>query len=217
MYTAKKISIIAGSLGATVLFVSLLFVAFFGDIMTLYMEGTTGYEFAYKKWGDSFFNKSTIYDLSISDKSGQFSVRSEKTVLDVDVPGILKDRKVSLKCDAKNVYIEIEVAGNEFLLMAFNPDQKYADISFEYNDDGRTLELSDFNAASDKIKVSGGFSFDRKTDYVQINISISFSPEFVEKFPDIVKNSALSPDDEGWYGTVINLKGPAVILRAFYS
>lgn len=213
----KKTSIIIAFLTAVISAFVLLFLIFFGNIAAFVLENNTGYYFDYSKWGDGLFDKSIIYDLSIKDRSGNFAVKSSKTIIDVDLSSILKERNLVFSCDAENVRIDIKSAGNEFLLVAFNPAQKYADISFIFSDNGRIIQLSEINAVSDAIKVSGGVSFDRQKDYIVLDISISLSPEITEQFPDIIKDNALYPDENGWYGTVINFKGNAKLLRAIYS
>ncbi|MGB3112096.1 MAG: hypothetical protein WBB84_03850, partial [Candidatus Omnitrophota bacterium] len=99
----------------------------------------------------------------------------------------------------------------------FSGDRKYEQMAFTAYIDKMAVKISGFKAMSPDVRMMGNCVFFWGKDDISLDLNISFSPEAASVFPEEIKNEFLSPDENGWYSTVISYKGNALMLMAFYS
>ncbi len=208
----------------TILVVLSAIFIFFDRVAAFYVNRFTDYRFAYDKWGAGPFDRSDIENARIALKGSEAGIRAREIHFDFDIYRWLAEREIALSCQMKDVFFEVKgenvprlFPADSVLAKPFGPDQKYDRIEFRFFSDKKETRLSNFRARSDDIKVTGDYTFLKEKDEVSVDFKISFSPEFSSSFDENIRENVLSVDEDGWYSTIINYKGNALLLKALYS
>ena len=165
-----------------------------------------------------------IEGLKALTKNKKLDISADKAFIRVLAGQSLKEKKIimvcrmeSVKLDAKMESTEGGSAADNVMAMPFSSDQKYKELRFTVALDGKATSIKGFKADSDDIRMAGDCVFYRGKDDISLDFKISFSPQISATFPEDVRNGVLSPDEGGWYSTVISYRGNMLMLMALYS
>lgn len=193
----------------------------FSDRLTTFcIERTTGYSLSYDKWQGSVFDSVKIegMDLKVQDKG--FSILADNMKMDIEELNVLGSRKINLTCDMKGVTFllkEEDKSSGNMMYMLSGSNNKYEKVRFKLFFNNDKFKITEFEAQSENIKVSGDYDLNKEKDEISVDIKISISSEMAEKLGDDVRNNVLTLEDDGWYSTIINYNGNPVFLKALYS
>ena len=201
--------------------------SFFTDeLLRFAVNNFTQYSIQYDKWNGSIFGNSKVLGLSVSSKTRLITINSEKTNLKISLLNILLNREIILHCTMQGVSLSEGRAGDkskgkpisgDIFKLIYSSKESYQNISFILAMSRGNLDVSNFKAYSDNIRVDGLYSFSRNKESVTADIKISFSPALVATFKEEVRERLLSPDEGGWYSTSINYSGNPILLGAFFA
>ena len=150
-------------------------------------------------------------------------INSDKVILDLKASQSFQERRFVLGIVMKGVTFtsekgeDIVPSSGGVLAVLMSPDNKYEKVAFTVALDRAILKVSDFNAESQDIRIKGNCEFFREQERVSLDLAVSLSPEIAAKLPSEIREKTLSPLEDGWYSTVISMKGPVALLRAIYS
>lgn len=177
------------------------------------------YVLNYTSWNGTLFRENKIRDLSFFDKDGNFGIKSENVELYLKMRELIKEKKFILNCEMSEVFFTIkqdEKTFDNIHAVLFDPNRRYKNVKFTLSLDKENLNILDFNAESRNVKINGNYAFFKPKNKVTLEFKVSFSPEISAQFGDVIKQGALSQDDNGWYSTVISFKGNALLLKALW-
>lgn len=199
-------------------------------IAAFYINTFTEYTITYDKWGENPFNRNRIDGMVVSLKDKGIGARAEEATFTLNFRDLVDKRKIVIDCDFTEVSflaftdsreeetgLSPEEAFNNVLDLPFKSDQPYGDVTLTLIVDTKTVQIKDFNAVSKDIKVTGDYTLYRSNNNIAVDIKISVSPEMSAKLGEDLRNNLLSPDEGGWYSTIINYKGSPLLLKALYS
>ena len=115
---------------------------------------------------------------------------------------------------------------DSFLAIALHDDllSVVVDSGQEYNFvfellflEGSFIKIKDLKAISKDVHFDGTYEYYYERDVVQVEVSVAFSPEITTKYPDLIDQYRLAEDENGWYGFVYEVKGPASFIRGMSS
>lgn len=207
----------------TVSFISSI-ILFSDRIASFYINNFTAYNINYDKWGISPLNRSDIYGLELSIEGRGMTVKVDSVRFDINFRETIKSRSLVFSCELNGLSLEqpdkevSAMPGSGGLLSSFDP----SDIIFDRIDLSAQIgrdkyKVTDFKASSKDIRLVGDCEYLNASEYISIDLKISFSTAFFEPFPDSLFKKALTYDEQGWYSTVINYKGNILLLKAMYS
>lgn len=189
-------------------------------IITFSVNRFTNCELTYKKWGNNPFDKGRIYGMNLGLDKGAFTLYADEAVLKPSFDQLAKKGQIILSFSMKGVRLGSKkgmASSDDIFSLPFSPEQKYGRMGLVAALGGNVIKITDFNARSKDIKMSGTCTFLRDRNDISVYFKISFSPEISATFPEDLRKHALALDDDGWYSTVIDYKGNALFLKALYS
>lgn len=195
-----------------------------GRIISFSVNAFTGYTLTYDRWKGNPLAKSELYGLELRIKGKDFSVSAERGYLDLDLPAFLKDRKLHIEVRLKDAVLASPPLGKEgmdpgdnVLSEVFKAREVYDEVAFVVWMGPREVKIEQFIANSGNIRLQGDYSLQKDKDVIDLDLKLSFSPQIAGSLPQEVRENVLSPDEGGWYSTVINYKGNPIFLKALYS
>ncbi|MEA3489319.1 MAG: hypothetical protein U9R44_03125 [Candidatus Omnitrophota bacterium] len=195
-----------------------------GRVAAFSIDHFTDYRLSYGQWTGNPIGKSEIDGLSLDLKGKSITVRADKALLNCDARKLLWLRQLNLECEmggvsltSKGETVPFVVFSDNVLANLFGPDQKYEKIIFTLFLDEATLKITGFKAYSKDVRIQGDFTLLSRNDEISIEFKISFSPEISSTFTDDIREKVLSPDEGGWYSTIISYQGNPLFLKALYS
>lgn len=204
--------------------VCLFAILYVDRIIAFSVERFTPCRMTYDRWGSSPFNRSEIDGVRIELKNNEFAARAEKSRFRFKPDRLFKDGQLVVDCEMEGVSFYVKAIdeqgsgpGGNVMAIPFGSGQQYESIVFRLFLDKGAFKVLDFSAHSMDIKMKGEYAFFKEREEIYIDLKILFSPELSGTFPDNVRDGILSPDEDGWYGTVINYRGNPVFLKAIYS
>ena len=199
-------------------------VIFFDRVGAFYINHFTDFRFEYDEWGPSILDRSNIKGAHIVLKGSGAGIRAGDIQFDFNAVKWIIDREAVLSCQMKGVTFEVDeeevprlLSPDSILAIPFNSLQEYDSISFKLFSNSKVIQLSGFNAHSENIRMKGDYSLFKDRDEVSVDFKISFSPEFSASFNEDIRENVLSLGEDGWYSTIINYKGNALLLKALYT
>jgi len=217
--TARLLSVFA----VIVILLSLTF--FYVDrIAVFFINQYTGYNLSYKEWSRPSLNTAELGEVYLELEDPGLAIRAEKASLTLEGRRSFAEKKLILACEMRGLsFVSSDPAGEDkstdvnILEVPFHADQKYESIQFVVYLGDKTVKVEGMKALSRDVNMTGEYAYDANDGSVAIKLKISFSPELAASFADNVRENVLAPDEDGWYSTVIDYKGPAVLLKALYS
>lgn len=182
----------------------------------------TDYRMSCEKWAGNPLGSSVLTGFHLEAKRSGVAVSAARGELDINGIKLVREGTFIMKCALTDLDMSAAalrkagspVSPNDILTIAFSPEHKYK-VRFSVYRDDNILKISEIEAESSYIRMKGDFSLDQRNKRVEIDITISFSPEIAGKLPDNMLKDGM--DEQGWYSTIINLQGPLVLLEALYS
>ena len=190
----------------------------------------TDHRLTYARWGRNPFDRSEVEGVKLELNDRQFAVAAEKVRFDLKAGRFLEQRQFVLRCEMEGVTFPFVEEGrpelaphaegsdssssDDILAIPFGPDQKYERMIFTVFLDKDTVKIAGFEAYSKDVRMKGDYAFHKKKDEISIDLKISFSPDASDAFANGIKENILSPDEGGWYSTIISYKGNPAFLRA---
>ena len=190
----------------------------------MFAERYGGVDISYDKWTGNPLDRSSIKGLTLILKGRGIIVKEDSADLDVDLGAgkMFSDRAVNIICDMKGVAFNIPEAsgsgvGGDILALSFSPTVQYDSIDLKIRYAKEAVYLYDFSADSDSIRMAGSCNYFRKGDYLELLLHISVSSDVYNSLPEQIRSTALTAEDDGWYGTVIDIKAPWKIFQFMSS
>lgn len=200
---------------------SILFV-FADKIAAFSVDHLTEYRLSYDKWGNPF-DRSQVEGMLVEVKDKGIGLHAKEANFHLQLNELLTKRELVVYCEFKEVSPVVlgktqpTETGSDILAIPFSAGQVYGDVDFTLTFTGDTLRISSFRAISKDVRVTGDYVLFMKKDNISVDIKISFSPELSAQIDEDLRKNILSPDEGGWYSTVINYKGNPLLLKALYS
>ncbi len=193
----------------------------------------TDHRLTYDRWGGNLFDRSEVEGLDLELNEGTFAVIAEKARFDLRTRQLFKKRQFVLECEMEGVSFPSadksrsepalveegagEASSDSILAIPFSPDQKYDRMVFTVFLDKGAVRVEGFEAYSENVRMKGDYVFFKDKNEVSVDLKISFSPDISAALEGSIKENILSPDEGGWYSTVISYRGNPTFLRALFS
>ncbi|MFH1305265.1 MAG: hypothetical protein ABIH74_02540 [Candidatus Omnitrophota bacterium] len=194
-----------------------------GRLAVFYADHFTECSVTYEEWRGTVFNGAEIRGMRLELPGKVFAARGEKCFFKIDTHRLLTRRQIVLDCKMEGVSFSRENNKeslsfyDDVLMIPFSSELEYGDVSFVITARSGVLEISDLRADSKNVRMSGSYVHFRGSGEVRLELKISFSPDMAADFDDAIKENVLSPDEDGWYSTVISYRGNALLLKALYA
>ena len=204
-----------------VLFMSVsLFVINFENIFSILFREYTGYEISFIKWDKSFSADNSFAGLSI--KSDKLKIRAEKAELFFDIKRALRRKEAFLRIELHGVTFfpagaEAPLMNRALVGMLTGERTEYDIVKAKILSSDSLTRIEDLFAASKGLRLAGNGSFNRKTDKLSVSFKIELSPDLAMTLPEEIRDNVLSREENGWYATVIDFKGPAILVKSLYA
>ena len=206
-------------------------VLFYAPIIKFAVNNFTDYRLGYSEFVVTRFSSVEIKGFTLKLLKGQV-IKADKIKLTLWADRAIREKQFVVDCYAQGaVFIAQDLRGQENdqdeisgkgeagmgFTIPIGAGQRYDEIKFSLNFNGQLLKISDIDARSEHILVTGDYALDKSKEEVIVNIKISFSPKMASTFNGGIKKKMLTLDDKGWYSAVINYKGNALLFKALYS
>jgi hypothetical protein len=211
---------VLASLVLLVLVFAALFTVNFENIFSLVFHKYTGYEIKFTDWDKSLSGNNLFTRLTIS-KDGM-EIKAERAELFFDLKRALRQREAFFRLELKGVnllsaggkapFINSALAG-----MLTGERMEYDVVRAKILLSGPLTVVEDLLATSKGLRFGGSGSFNKRTDQLIVSFKIELSPGMAAVLPEEVRNNVLSLEDDGWYATVIDYKGPAILVKSLYA
>ena len=99
----------------------------------------------------------------------------------------------------------------------FGPDQEYEKVVFDLFLDRTIVSVTRIGVYSQDVRIEGDYTLAMERNDVSVSLKMSLSPEKAAMFKDSMMENFLSPDENGWYSAIIDYKGNALLLKAFFG
>ena len=225
-HARQRSSVLAGIfISAVALAAAVVFISFsIPRVIVLSVNTLTEYRVSYIRWRGNPLARSTVMGLKVGMKGKDLAVSAGRGDIDIDLALLLKERTLRLGCDMKDVVLSPTGSGTDLitgedsvLSEVFKAGQRYDDVSFTLLMDAGMVKIEKFSARSRDIRLEGDYTLQKDKDVITLDLKLSFSPEMSGKLTEEIRENVLSPDEGGWYSTVINYKGNPLFLKALYS
>ncbi len=206
----------------------LLFVGLFvfADRIAAYgINHFTDYRIYYDKCKKVPFSSTTLWGLTLEHPEKGITAKAEKVSVVLRGRRSISERTLIADCvieglrvglKDKNALMDAGDPGS-ILDVPFWADQKFRQVRFTVYYNEFLFEIEQFDADSKDIKMSGEVVYKKPEDRVSLDMNISVSPTIAGTIPGDIREKILTPEKDGWWGTIISFKGPAVLLKAVYS
>lgn len=199
-------------------------VIFLGDIIKFSVNRFSDYRVSYSRLylesvGKGHFDNVVVMlpvkELTVNADSIEYGIETERVIRDKKIEGYCRMTGVSFFFgDEKGTQ---EKSLENLFLMPFDRNRKYKEIFFSFYLSEDKIKVYDFKANSDDVRIKGKYGYYDIKDEIEVDITISFSPEITDTFEESVRDNVLTQDDDGWYSTVIDYKGNPAFLLALYK
>ncbi|MDP8259248.1 MAG: hypothetical protein P9L90_07520 [Candidatus Aadella gelida] len=219
----KKIVIIA-AIFIILLSIVCCGVIFLGDIIEFSVNRFTDYQVSYSGFDIESVGKGRFNNIEVTLPVKDLTVSADSVEYGVSTKSIIKNEKVEGYCRMRGVSFLFgkEEASQEkslenLFFMPFDCNRKYKEIFFSFYLSKNKIKIYDFKADSDDVRIGGKYEYYDTRDEIEVDITISFSPEITDQLEEGVRDNVLSEDEDGWYSTVIDYKGNPAFLFAIYK
>ncbi|MBD3380006.1 MAG: hypothetical protein GF408_06065 [Candidatus Omnitrophica bacterium] len=166
----------------------------------------------------------TLTGLEVVPPDGGLAVIADKAEIKLDPGSSLRLNALVLICGIKHAAVKAEKAGSINAIIGsgvskivFGAVRSPYNISFTMVSGKKTFEIRGLEMISENINISGGYILHKEANNIELELTISLSPELYNSLPDELRSAGFSADENGRYGTIISYKGNPAFLKALYA
>ncbi len=190
----------------------------------------------FKKMSMNHLNSLKIQGVTLMDREEVVGVAMKEVVVTIETIDVFSKRKtvnadflfegVTSILNLDKVYADdgsfVKSLISQFLKVIIHDDlvssiinsgQKYTVVWNLFFSENNYFKINNFKAYSEDVHLEGEYEYYNSKDVVHAEVFISFSPEMTIKYSDLIGQYRLEKDDNGWYGFVYEVTGPAAFIR----